>query len=125
MALLVAEHFADLPDPRTGPAQRHLLLDILVLDILVIALCALICGADTFVDIARFGEAKLDWLQAHLGLELPSGIPSHDTFMIPSDVYLPSLIPTSSVSVSKPGHRPCTDTDPAHKNLRSGDCPRR
>ncbi len=75
MPLLVAEHFADLPDPRTGPAQRHLLLDILV-----IALCALICGADTFVDIARFGEAKSDWLQARLGLELPSGIPSHDTF---------------------------------------------
>jgi hypothetical protein len=76
MALLVAEHFADLPDPRTGPAQRHPLLDILV-----IALCALICGADTFADIARFGEAKSDWLQERLGLELPSGIPSHDTFV--------------------------------------------
>lgn len=75
MALLIAEHFCDLPDPRVGPAQRHDLLDILV-----IALCALICGADTFVDIARFGKAKQGWLQERLGLELPNGIPSHDTF---------------------------------------------
>ena len=72
---LVADHFADLPDPRALSAQRHDLIDILS-----IALCALICGADTFVDIARFGEAKRGWLQERLGLLLPSGIPSHDTF---------------------------------------------
>jgi len=75
MPLLVAEHFADLPDPRVERARRHALLDILV-----VALCAMICGADTFVDIARFGRAKRGWLRERLGLELPHGIPSHDTF---------------------------------------------
>ena len=75
MPLLVAEHFADLADPRVERAQRHALLDILV-----IALCAVICGADTFVDIARFGRAKEGWLQERLGLALPNGVPSHDTF---------------------------------------------
>ena len=75
MPLLVSEHFAALPDPRIERARRHTLLDLLV-----IALCAVICGADTFVDIARFGEAKRGWLQERLGLELPNGIPSHDTF---------------------------------------------
>ena len=68
-------HFADLPDPRVQRTQRHALLDILV-----IALCALICGADDFVAIARFGQAKEAWLKDRLELELPSGIPSHDTF---------------------------------------------
>ena len=75
MPLLVAEHFVDLPDCRVERARRHALLDILV-----IALCAVICGADTFVDIARFGRAKQGWLQEWLGLELPHGVPSHDTF---------------------------------------------
>jgi len=75
MPFFVAEHFAALPDPRAMPAQRHELLDILV-----IALCAVICGADTFVDIARFGKAKEPWLKEHLDLPLPHGIPSHDTF---------------------------------------------
>jgi len=69
------EHFSDLPDPRVSRTQRHLLLDILT-----ISLCALICGADDFVAVARFGQAKEAWLKERLGLELPSGIPSHDTF---------------------------------------------
>jgi predicted transposase YbfD/YdcC len=47
-------------------------------DILVIALCTLLCGGDTFTDMERFGEAKKDWLQTFL--RLPAGIPSHDTF---------------------------------------------
>lgn len=68
-------HFADLPDPRVARTQHHALLDILV-----IALCALICGADDFVAIARFGQAKQTWLKERLELELPCGIPSHDTF---------------------------------------------
>ena len=68
-------HFCDLPDPRVARTQRHCLLDILV-----IALCALICGADDFVGIMRFGQAKEAWFQDRLGLSLPSGIPSHDTF---------------------------------------------
>jgi len=68
-------HFADLPDPRTGRNCQHLLLEILV-----IAFCAVLCGADGWEDMERFGIAKQEWLQAHLGLTLPSGIPSEDTF---------------------------------------------
>lgn len=49
-------------------------------DILVIALCATICGADSYYDFELFGRAREDWLKQFLGLELPNGIPSHDTF---------------------------------------------
>lgn len=66
-------HFADLPDPRTSPATRHRLLDIVT-----IALCAVLCGADTWVDVALFGRSKEPWLRTFLAL--PHGIPSHDTF---------------------------------------------
>ena len=48
------------------------------MDIIVIAVCAVICGADTWEDIELFGEAKHEWLKQFL--ELPNGIPSHDTF---------------------------------------------
>lgn len=67
------EHFADLPDPRIDRTKRHALLDIIT-----IALCAVICGADTWADVERFGQAKLPWFRTFL--TLPHGIPSHDTF---------------------------------------------
>jgi predicted transposase YbfD/YdcC len=54
-------------------ARRHELLDIIV-----IAVCGVICGADTWVDIEECGKAKLAWFQGIL--DLPNGIPSHDTF---------------------------------------------
>jgi predicted transposase YbfD/YdcC len=66
-------HFAALPDPRVDRAKRHDLLDILT-----VALCAMLCGADTWVDVEAFGTAKLAWLRTFL--RLPNGIPSHDTF---------------------------------------------
>jgi len=66
-------HFGALPDPRVERAKRHDLLEIVVL-----ALCAVLCGADTWVDVERFGRAKVDWLRTFLAL--PNGIPSHDTF---------------------------------------------
>ena len=65
--------FRDLPDPRVDRTRDHELGDILV-----IALCTLLCGGDTFTDMQRFGEAKKAWLQTFL--RLPAGIPSHDTF---------------------------------------------
>jgi predicted transposase YbfD/YdcC len=68
-----ATHFENLTDPRVPRTRRHVLQDILVL-----ALCAMIANADTWVDIERFGKAKLDFLRRFL--ELPNGIPSHDTF---------------------------------------------
>ncbi len=65
--------FADLADPRTGNAQRHELLEILL-----IALAATLCGAEGCVDMALFGRAKEPFLRRFLAL--PGGVPSHDTF---------------------------------------------
>ena len=67
------DHFAPLKDPRIDRTKHHHLLDILV-----IAVCAVICGADSWVEIEEFGNAKLSWFRTFL--ELPNGIPSHDTF---------------------------------------------
>lgn len=65
--------FGDLDDPRTGNAGRHDLLEILL-----IALCAVLCGGQTAVDMAEFAEAKEGFLREFLTLE--NGPPSHDTF---------------------------------------------
>ncbi len=64
--------FAHIEDPRVERTKLHLLEDILALTI-----CAVICGADTFVAIEQYGRAKHDWLKRFL--KLPNGIPSHDT----------------------------------------------
>lgn len=72
-AVDVRSFFADLPDPRVERSKRHALLDIVT-----IALCAVICGADSWVEIAQFGQAKEAWLRSFLAL--PNGIPCHDTF---------------------------------------------
>src|SRR5579884_1058012 len=68
-----ADHFAALTDPRSDHTKRHLLLDILT-----IALCAIISGADEWVAMEAYGKAKQEWLETFL--DLPNGIPSHDTF---------------------------------------------
>ncbi len=69
----IQTHFADMTDPRIDRTKRHELIEILV-----IALCAVISGADNWVDIAAYGKAKETWLRGFLTLE--HGIPSHDTF---------------------------------------------
>jgi predicted transposase YbfD/YdcC len=69
----IEQHFADLEDPRVERTRRHKLLDIIV-----VAICGIICGADEWVSIQEFGEAKQVWFRGFL--ELPNGIPSHDTF---------------------------------------------
>jgi predicted transposase YbfD/YdcC len=65
--------FAGLKDPRMDRTRKHNLSDILS-----IAISAVICGADGWVQVAEFGGLKRDWFQTFL--ELPNGIPSHDTF---------------------------------------------
>jgi len=67
------ECFEELPDPRVDRTRRHKLVDILV-----IGLCSLLTGGEGFSDMEVFGRAKRDWLGTFL--ELPNGIPSHDTF---------------------------------------------
>jgi predicted transposase YbfD/YdcC len=71
--LSLAHHFADLTDPRIDRSRLHELLDIVA-----IAICAVVAGADSWDDIEDFGKAKHDWLKTFLAL--PHGIPSHDTF---------------------------------------------
>ena len=66
-------HFSVIEDPRMDRTKDHLLSDILV-----IAVCAMLCGAEHFTDFEDFGEAKEDFLRTFL--DLPNGIPSHDTF---------------------------------------------
>lgn len=66
-------YFAAVEDPRIERTKRHKLLDIII-----IAICGTICGAEGWVDIEEFGKAKEEWLKTIL--ELPNGIPSHDTF---------------------------------------------
>ena len=67
------EHLRKVPDPRVERTRRHELMDLLV-----IALCAVICGADNWVDVVQFGKAKKEWFATFL--KLPHGIASHDTF---------------------------------------------
>ena len=65
--------FASLPDPRVARTRWHPLPALLV-----IALCAVLCGADSFVEMEDWGHAKEAWLRERL--DLPHGIPSHDPF---------------------------------------------
>ena len=67
------EHFAALEDPRVERARLHSLLAIVT-----IALCGVICGAESWVEIAEFGQVRADWFATFL--DLPHGIPAHDTF---------------------------------------------
>jgi predicted transposase YbfD/YdcC len=69
----ISNHFASLEDPRIDRTKLHQLLDIIV-----IAICAITCGADDWVEVELFGNAKHSWLRTFLAL--PNGIPSHDTF---------------------------------------------
>ena len=66
-------YFALVPDPRVDRRKDHDLLDILV-----IAVCTLLCGGETFNDMEDFGNAKIDWFKTFL--KLRNGIASHDTF---------------------------------------------
>lgn len=66
-------HFGTLEDPRIERTKRHSMTDILVLSI-----CGFVCGIDTWVDLEEFAEIREDWFRTFL--ELPNGIPSHDTF---------------------------------------------
>jgi predicted transposase YbfD/YdcC len=72
-AVALLDHFAELRDPRREHRRWHKLSDILV-----IAVCAVLCGAESYPAIEDFGHEREAWLQQFL--ELPGGIPSHDTF---------------------------------------------
>ena len=71
--ITIADHFSEVEDPRVERTRQHNLIDIIT-----IAICAVICGADTWVDIETYGKSKYSFLKQFL--ELPNGIPAHDTF---------------------------------------------
>ncbi|MBE9056163.1 ISAs1 family transposase [Sphaerospermopsis sp. LEGE 08334] len=71
--ITIADHFKDLEDKRVERTKRHKLIDIVT-----IAICAVICGVDSWVLMEAYGKKKEKWLKKFL--ELPNGIPSHDTF---------------------------------------------
>jgi predicted transposase YbfD/YdcC len=70
---VIEEHFSKVSDPRKDRTKEHKLIDIIA-----IAICAVICGAEGWTDMENFGNSKALWLKTFL--ELPHGIPSHDTF---------------------------------------------
>src|SRR5437764_467615 len=72
-AVSLKHHFADLIDPRGERSRLHELLDVVG-----IALCAVIAGAESWPAVEAYGHAKRDWLARHF--RLTNGIPSHDTF---------------------------------------------
>jgi predicted transposase YbfD/YdcC len=69
---VLLRHFRDLPDPRAENVTHRLH------DILVLAVCAVICGADGWVEVELFARSKFAWFKTFL--DLPGGVPSHDTF---------------------------------------------
>lgn len=69
----LSEIFKEFKDPRMARAQRHSLNNIITM-----AICAVICGADNFVTMAEFGCSKKKWFESFL--DMPNGVPSHDTF---------------------------------------------
>jgi predicted transposase YbfD/YdcC len=72
-SLSMVEHFKSLADPRVDRTKDHALIDVLV-----IAVCTLLCGGEGFNDMEDFGQAKEEWFRTFL--RLTNGIPSHDTF---------------------------------------------
>ena len=70
---LAALHFAKIPDPRVERTKQHPLVNVVV-----IALCAVLAEAESFYDIETFGKIKQEWLAEFL--DLKNGVPSHDTF---------------------------------------------
>jgi DDE_Tnp_1-associated len=70
--ITIQKHFSPLEDPRILLKTSHKLIDVIV-----IAICAVICGADTWTQIEEFGRTRMDWFRGFL--ELANGIPSHDT----------------------------------------------
>ena len=69
----LVESFSQIDDPRSDSGKRHDLMEVIS-----IAICAVICGAEGWADVELFGRSKHDWLKRFL--KLPNGIPSHDTF---------------------------------------------
>jgi predicted transposase YbfD/YdcC len=114
----LGDHFASLTDPR-GANARHRLLDILV-----IAICAVLCGAEGWEDIEAYGQAQAEWFQEVL--EGPHGIPSHATFRrvlacLDLDECTPCLLTwTQTLSERRAGESGAIDGKTLRRSLDRG-----
>jgi predicted transposase YbfD/YdcC len=97
-AATIEAHFGHIEDPRVDYLIIHPLINIMT-----IALCAIIAGADTWADVARFGQSKQSWLSEFLNLE--KGIPSHDTFSTLFARLEPEQLKSSFISWVKTIHQ--------------------
>jgi hypothetical protein len=95
----IRKRFEGVADPRVVGRCNHRLDDLLV-----IAILAVICGADDWTDIEVFGKVRETWLRQFL--ELPSGIPSHDTFRRCSNCWIASNSPPACGSGRRRCRRP-------------------
>jgi predicted transposase YbfD/YdcC len=113
----------EVPDPRVDRRKLHSLSDVLS-----IAICALLCGADSFEDMEVFGEAKSDWFATFL--ELPHGIPSHDTFnrvfaAIDPEKFLDCFMRwTQSLRSAIAEEIVALDGKALRRAINAGDCPK-
>lgn len=113
----------EVPDPRVERRKLHLLSDILA-----ISICALLCGADSFEDMEIFGEAKSDWFETFL--ELPHGIPSHDTFnrvfaALDAQAFLDCFMRwTQSLRQAVAEEVVALDGKALRRAINKGDCPK-
>lgn len=74
-AVSLVNYFSIIPDPRINRKKKYLLVDVLLS-----AVCAVLCGAESFVEIAMYAKQMEQWLKDKIGLDLEFGIPSHDTY---------------------------------------------
>jgi predicted transposase YbfD/YdcC len=113
----------EVPDPRVDRRKLHSLSDVLC-----IAICALLCGADSFEDMEVFGEAKSDWFETFL--ELPHGIPSHGTFnrvfaAIDPEKFLECFMRwTQSLRSAVAEEIVALDGKALRRAINAGDCPK-
>ena len=117
------EHFQILTDPRVDRTREHELIDVLI-----IGLCCIICGSDSFNDMEHFGRAKLEWFKTFL--KLPNGIPSHDTFnrvfsALDPQKFLQSFLSwTQSVRAAIPQEIVALDGKALRRAIDAGAAPR-
>ncbi|MFO1477168.1 MAG: ISAs1 family transposase [Verrucomicrobiota bacterium] len=113
----------EVPDPRMDRRKLHALPDVLS-----IAICALLCGADSFEDMEVFGEAKSEWFESFL--ELRHGIPSHDTFnrvfaaMDPEKFLECFMRWTQSLRAAVAQEIVALDGKALRRAINKGDCPK-
>src|ERR1041384_7988092 len=119
----LTSHFSIIIDPRVNRTRDHELIDVLI-----IGLCCVICGGESFYDMEQFGHAKLDWFKTFL--KLPNGIPSHDTFnrvfcaLDPRQFLECFLSWTQSVRAAIPGEIVALDGKALRRAIDSGASPR-